>query len=120
MDLPVSPGRELDAADHRRVARNQATLRIVNEGIGADGQRTHLAFVCECGRIGCNRVIMLAPGEYEAVRADPRRFVVVPGHEVTALEHVVELHAGHAVVETRHHARDVAERTDPRRGAAAD
>src|SRR5690242_18778558 len=120
MDLPVTPGRELDAADHRRVARNQATLRLVNEGIEADGRRTQLAFLCECGRIGCNRVLMLGRGEYEALRANPRRFIVVPGHEVTELERVVERHAGHAVVETLQDARDVAEHTDPRRVAAAD
>ena len=37
--------------------------------------------------------------EYEAVRADPHRFVLVPGHEVAGVEVVIERKPDYVVVE---------------------
>jgi hypothetical protein len=37
--------------------------------------------------------------EYEAVRADPHRFVLAPGHELPGVEVVIEATPGHVVVE---------------------
>jgi hypothetical protein len=115
MDFPADRAAgEMDASAMRRVAGNQATLRKVNEGIDAERDDGVVAFRCECGELGCNQLVPLRRPEYEAVRADPRRFVIAPGHVVAALEHEVERHAGHAVVETHPHTSDFAERTDPR------
>jgi hypothetical protein len=109
--LADTAGGEIDPG---RVALNQATLRMLNEGI--DGERADgvIAFRCECGQLGCNRLIPLGRAEYEAVRLNARRFVIAPGHVVAELEHEVERHAEHAVVETHPHTSDFAERTDPR------
>ena len=104
----------MDATTITRVARNQAVLRALNEGIDAERDDGVVAFRCECGKLGCNRLIALRRPEYEAVRADPRRFVIAPGHVVAALEYEVERHAEHAVVETHPHTSDFAERTYPR------
>src|SRR5690349_17796415 len=45
----------MDVQGRQRVAMNEATFRKVNEGMEAgqdpDGM---LAFLCECGRLGCN------------------------------------------------------------------
>jgi len=101
-----------------RVAVNQATLRALNEGIDGDRRDGTIAFRCECGELGCNRLVSLHRAEYEAVRADPRRFVIAPGHVVTALEREVERHERYAVVETHPHTSDFAERTDPRAASA--
>jgi hypothetical protein len=46
------------------------------------------------------------------VRLNARRFVIAPGHVVAELEHEVERHARHAVVETHPDTSDFAERTD--------
>jgi hypothetical protein len=100
--------------DPRRVARNQATLRTLNEAIDHDRADGVIAFRCECGQLGCNRLIPLRRAQYEAVRLNARRFVIAPGHVVAELEHVVERHPEHAVVETYPHTSDFAERTDPR------
>src|SRR4051812_49414683 len=102
--------------DPRRVARSQAALRTLNEGIDAEPADGVIAFRCECGLLGCNRLIPLRRAQYEAVRLDARRFVIVPGHVVAELEHEVERHAEHAVVETHPHTSDFAEQTDPRSG----
>jgi hypothetical protein len=100
--------------DPRRVARNQAAIRALNEGIEAERADGVIAFRCECGQLGCNRLVPLRRDEYEAVRLNARRFVIAPGHVVAELEHEVERHAEHAVVETHPHTSDFAERTDPR------
>ena len=101
-----------------RVGRNEATFRAVNEGIErarlpADAD-TRIGFVCECGNVGCHRIVDLSPAEYEAIRAHPRRFLVVPGHEELATERVLETLGRYAVVEKLGLGARVAEDTDPR------
>ena len=102
-----------------RVGQNEALFRQINERIeaghwpGEDAER--VAFLCECSMLGCNLLVELTPAEYEAVRADPRRFLVVPGHELPEFESVVESRDGDDVVEKRDDtAAAVAEETDPR------
>ena len=56
----------------------------------------------------------LRRAQYEAVRGDPRRFVIALGHVVAELEHVVETHPEHAVVQTHPHTAAFAEHSDPR------
>src|SRR3954465_4372113 len=100
--------------DPRRVARSQAALRTLNEGIDTQPADGVIAFRCECGQLGCNRLIPLRRAQYEAVRLNARRFVIAPGDVAAGLEHEVERHAEPAVVETYPHTSDFAERTDPR------
>src|SRR3954465_15781524 len=100
--------------DPRRVARSQAALRTLNEGIDTQPADGVIAFRCECGQLGCNRLIPLRRAQYEAVRLNARRFVIPPDHVVAGLERGGEAHAGHAVVETYPQASDFAERTAPR------
>jgi hypothetical protein len=102
----------------RRVARNEALLREVNESIergrwpGDDS--VPFRFRCECASLDCTETIMLTRGEYEHVRNDGRRFAILAGHEAPAFESVVETHDGYVVVEKNDEAGEVAERLDPR------
>jgi hypothetical protein len=100
-----------------RIARNEAVFRTVNEGIrsGNEGAGGPTAYLCECGVLGCNLLIELRAEEYEAVRADPSRFALVPGHEIPDVEDVVERHDGYLVVRKKPETRPIAEQTDPRR-----
>jgi hypothetical protein len=103
----------------RRVACAEINRRRVNEAI-EQGRKDDAAqvFMCECGRVGCNTTLTLTLTEYEAVRTDFDRFVVVPGHEVEAVDQVVERHAAHRVVTKRGaEAREIARETDERRDA---
>ena len=76
-----------------------------------------LTFYCECGDAKCYEHVGLTRPEYEAIRGDSARFAVVPGHVFPGAEYVVEAHDDYAVVEMVEEARDIFERTDPRRGA---
>src|SRR5215212_5660214 len=81
----------MDGQTKQRVAMNEATFRRVNEGVEAgQGREGLLAFFCECGRMGCNKLMELTRPEYEEVRADSRTFAVHDGHELPDVEHVVE------------------------------
>jgi hypothetical protein len=107
----------MNRRDKQRIAVNEATFRKVNEGmeVGQDPAGL-LTFVCECGRMGCTKLIQLTRDEYETVRANPRRFAIVPGHEIPEAEVVVEQHDRYLVVEKTGEAEtEIVEHTDPRR-----
>ena len=104
----------------QRVAMNEATFRKVNEGmeVGQDPGGL-LTFICECGRLGCTELLELRRAEYEGVRADPRRFAVLAGHEMEDVERVVERHDRYLVVEKAGDVEsEIVEHTDPRRPLA--
>jgi hypothetical protein len=107
----------MDPEGRQRVAMNEATFRKVNEGMEAGQEPPGLmTFLCECGRLGCNRLIELTRAEYEAVRAESTTFAIIEGHEIPDVEDVVEHHERYAVVRKRGHPEEeVAENTDPRR-----
>jgi len=110
------------ATEETRLARNEALYREVNERIAElaeefseDEVRNPVGFVCECAAAGCAEPIELTLAEYEAIRAEPTRFAVVPEHERLEIERVVERHAAYLVVEKREEdAAEVARETDPR------
>jgi hypothetical protein len=100
----------------QRVAMNEATFRKVNEGMeAAQDDPDLLSFVCECGRLNCTRLIQLTRPEYESIRANPRRFAIVDGHEILEAEKVVERHDRYLVVEkSGDPVAEIVEHTDPR------
>jgi hypothetical protein len=108
----------VDDATKKRIAGNEATYRKINEAIRADPADDRIAFVCECGHLGCNQLIRLSRSEYEAVRSDPRRFATVPGHAIAEVEDVVDRHEHYEILEKRPETAEVVERTDPRRPSA--
>jgi hypothetical protein len=108
----------MDEGLQRRVAGNEVLFREVNEAIERGQwpgeEDSPAAFRCECARLDCNELVSLRPREYEHVRATPRRFVVMPGHEVRELETVVETRSDYVVVEKRDEAGRLADASDPR------
>lgn len=101
-----------------RLAQNEALFREVNERLEELGRRTGTAeggldLVCECADETCVRRIRLSVRDYERVRAHPRRFVVLPGHEVD-VERLVARTDGYLVVEKQGEAGEVAAGEDER------
>jgi hypothetical protein len=101
-----------------RLGANEAVFREINEGIERGhwpGEEDSLvSFRCECARLGCNDLIELSPREYEEIRANPRRFLVLPGHERLEVETVAERRSGYLVVEKLDQAAKRAVESDPR------
>jgi hypothetical protein len=107
----------------RRRAQNEALFREVNERIvdletglmGSDHDDSLLiGFVCECPREDCSETIEVTRRQYEAVRENPRRFVVIPWHEDRDIANVVERHSNYLVVEKTGEAAELATEQDPR------
>jgi hypothetical protein len=76
-----------------RIARTEALFRDVNERIAESAQRfdsEEAEFVCECADPECTERVHATLDEYEQVRTDGTQFLLVPGHEDTQIERVVE------------------------------
>ena len=108
----------MDDPVQQRLSANETTFRDVNESIergqwpGEPARK--VGFRCECARLGCNLLLELTLDEYERVRAEPRRFIMIRGHEVPAVESVVSTLRDYVIVEKRAEAGRRAEATDPR------
>jgi hypothetical protein len=102
-----------------RATEAETSLRKVNELIievardRFESLEGHV--VCECSGARCTDVLPMTIEEYERVRAEGRRFVLVRGHEVDAIERVVESYDGYVVAEKHGQAGRIAELNDPRR-----
>ena len=110
-------------AREERLAENEALFREVNERVAevathfleVETPDAPVEFTCECGRAQCAEPIPMTVAEYEAVRAEPTQFAVVPGHEQPEIESIVERHPTYLVIEKRDEdAQEVARETDPR------
>lgn len=103
-----------------RIALNQATFREANERINAAAGvydvDIPVPFICECADPTCAEIVRLALSEYEEVRADPRHFLNVPGHQAAAqgAAVVVAERDGYVIAEKIGHAGEIAESLDQR------
>jgi len=98
MSSPADPVKR-EPSWKRRITTAEINGRRVNEAIErGDGNSGPLVLVCECGHLGCNSMVELEISEYEQVRANFDRFLVIPGHEIEAVDRVVERHSEYLVV----------------------
>jgi hypothetical protein len=101
-----------------RIGRNDAIFREANERIADVADDAELEesapFLCECADQNCTEIVRMSAHAYAAIRADPRRFLNVPGHQASAQGwgQVVEEHDGYVVVEKIGPAGEVAERLE--------
>jgi hypothetical protein len=102
---PREHGMEIDGRRDDRRVQNELLFRAVNEklrelNIEFEGFANETAvFVCECNRIECMAQMELGVDAFDAVCAQPLRFVVMPGHELPGVEQVVDRNGRYVVVE---------------------
>lgn len=105
-----------------RIAENESRFRAINDRLErelrsiADAGEA-LDFVCECGHLSCRESIPVPAGDYETVRANPRAFFLVPGHEIPDVEQIIERRGDYLVVEKIGEGARYAEDHDPRQEA---
>ena len=88
----------------RRIAENESSFRDINERLERGLRQVphapeRLPFICECGDRGCDASVLVTFEEYESVRSDSRRSLVVPGHVFPEAERVVAGNDRYEVVE---------------------
>jgi len=103
----------------RRAARNQSIFREVNERLeGLAENFKEVAetapFTCECADLGCIQMIDLTLTEYEAIRKDPNKFFVLPGHVYLEFERVVSENERYVLVAKHDEGGELAEELDRR------
>ena len=102
-----------------RIAKNEAIVREINEGIEeAKASRTpegDAPMMCECGNLDCELLITITVSEYEDVRQNARRFVVVKDHVIPDVERVVaETERFDVVEKVEGTSAEIAEASNPR------
>ena len=99
-------------------ARRQVMFREVNEQIakltGPFSETDYKLLVCECSNPACAESLEISAVEYEGVRTEGARFVVVPGHERDEVERVVNGNSHYLVVEKLGQAAAIAHGDNPR------
>jgi hypothetical protein len=112
------------ASTEESMAHNQTVFRAGNEAVSRNLQERgdFLPLMCECADVECMQELRVTRGEYEAVRAHPRRFLVVSGHETSDAEsiRVVERAERFSVLEKTGASGRIAEHLDPRSQSDAD
>jgi hypothetical protein len=104
-------------AREERLARNETLFRAVNENIEEAAARSVMPSFdcfCECSNVDCTLLLTMTVSEYEQVRADPRQFVVAPGHELPEIESVVVRTSAYQVVLKEGEAAEFVSEQDPR------
>jgi hypothetical protein len=100
-----------------RTARNQTIFRAGNEAIRANAGPNvdGIVLICECGNPDCLERIGVRREEYEAVRRNPRAFLLAVGHEEDSQDAaiVVDENERFVVVEKLDEAGRIAEELDP-------
>jgi hypothetical protein len=102
----------------RRLARNEALFREVNENLRTfteDNKGTLHDFFCECADVDCTIRVKLTSSEYETARSEGNRFVVASGHEQREVERIVIETDRFLLVEKTGGGGDEAAKLDPRK-----
>ena len=55
--------------------------------------------ICECADLRCNAMLVATAADYAKRSSGPAGFWVRPGHEIPALERVIEVNMDYAVVQ---------------------
>jgi len=95
-----------------RVAYNESWARDLNRTRAQllDLGEPEVGFRCECENAACTEILRLTASEWQAVRSDPRQFVVAPRHVAADVECVVLRRDDYWIVEKLGEAGEEAER----------
>ncbi len=100
------------------IARTESAFRELNEAIAttaAKFEADETVLICECADPACADRMRVELDDYEEVRAEATRFLLVPGHAQPHVEEVVESTPEFDVVDkTAPAAAEVARALDPR------
>ena len=100
----------------KRMTQNEALFREVNERVQdvAEHEDGIYEYFCECANVDCTFRVTLSAAEYEAIRVDPRQFVVLPLHFTPEVEILVAEREAYWIVRKTGEAGEYVEKLDPR------
>jgi len=104
-------------SEHNKFIKNEVIFRNANqkvqtelkqlqtmaapEGHGSlyENDDLELEFYCECANEKCLKRIALSSQEYSDIHQDKRRFIIIPNHEVLAVERVISTNQKYSIVQ---------------------
>jgi hypothetical protein len=105
-------------ASNEQLAQRQNLFRDANERIEcaatAVGHIGPRPFICECSLDGCVVHVEVEPHVYEELRGHAARFLTLPGHEIAAIEVIVERAERYQIVEKTDQFAEIAASGNPR------
>ena len=99
------------------MTQNEALFREINERVQdhtEEGDADVYEYFCECANVDCTFRITLTNAQYEALRADPKQFVVLPLHYTPEVEVLVAENDSYWIVRKTGEAGRYVEKVDPR------
>jgi hypothetical protein len=103
----------------RQIGEKEGNRRRVNELV-RPVEPTWITILCECGDQACREQLVIAQKQYARVREDSTLFVLRPGHDIAATEHVVSKHVEFWIVRKDPGVpAELARATDPTAGSSS-
>lgn len=103
------------------MTQNEALFREVNERVqdlAEGGGASVFDCLCECANTDCTFRVTLTREQYEAIRADPKQFVVRPLHFTPEVEVLAAENDSYWIVRKTGEAGEFVEMVDPRSSSA--
>jgi hypothetical protein len=103
---------------NEQLAQRQNLFRQANERIEHAAAAVNYIgvrpFICECSLDGCVLHVEVTATAYDEIRGHAARFVTLPGHEIAAIEVIVERNERYQVVEKMNVYGEIAVSGNPR------
>ena len=92
--------RRLDGRDGSMPAReHEVDLRHREKAARNRSATGDTKLICECADLRCNAMLVATAADYAKRSSGPAGFWVRPGHEIPALERVIDVNEDYAVVQ---------------------
>jgi hypothetical protein len=96
----------VDKLSQQKLAENEVIFREANLSVAEfivegenENTKTIIPFYCECSNRNCRKRIRLTPKQYQAMHQKRRYFIAIDGHEIPAIEKIIQKEEGFNVIE---------------------
>jgi hypothetical protein len=81
-----------------RIIQTEEFYRQINDLIARNGLREDKAYMCECANPYCNETMDVSTEDIEILHSKSGYYIILPGHEIPDVEHVVQATALYSIV----------------------
>jgi hypothetical protein len=82
----------------QRIVQTEEFYRRINDLIARNGTRGDRRYMCECANPYCNETLDVTDGDITRLHSVSGYYVILPGHEIPDVEHVVQASATYTIV----------------------
>jgi ANTAR domain-containing protein len=82
----------------QRIVQTEDFYRKINDLIALNGRRDGQAYMCECANPYCNETMDVTDEDITSLHSVPGYYLILPGHEIPDVEHVVHATERYSIV----------------------